>query len=69
MNDSPVTRSPSLWTFGHRRYYSPMLQVSGGQPPGDATVKPWVRPGLDLRRVSGPVAVADRASTHACEAP
>ncbi len=69
MNDSPVTRSPSLWTFGHRRYYSPMLQVSGGQPPGDATVKPRVRPGFDLRGVSGPATGADRASPHACEAP
>ena len=69
MNDSPVTRSPSLWTFGHRRYYSPMLQVSGGQPPGEAAVKPRVRPSLVLRRVSGPVAVADSASTHACEVP
>ena len=69
MNDSPVTRSPSLWTFGHRRYYSPMLQVSGGQPPGDARVKPRVRPELNLRGVPGPTDVADRASTHACEVP
>ena len=69
MNNSPVTRSPSLWTFGHSRYYSPMLQVSGGQPPGDATVKPRVRPGLDLRGVSGAAGVADRVPTHACETP
>jgi hypothetical protein len=69
MNDSPVTRSPGLWTFGHRRYYSPMLHASGGQPPGDATVKLRVRPVLDLRGVSGPATVADRAPPHACEAP
>jgi hypothetical protein len=53
MNNSPVIRTTSfsLWTMGHRRYYSPMLHAAGGAPATDTMVTPRVRPSLVLRRV------------------
>ena len=70
MNNSPAIRSHnlSLWTFGHRRYYSPMRHATGGQTSGEIQVKPRVRPSLVLRSLSDPTDAASRASIHACEA-
>ena len=56
MNNSPVIRTTSfsLWTMGHRRYYSPMMHTGGGPPATDTMVTPRVRPTLALRSVREP---------------
>jgi hypothetical protein len=52
MNQASVrTTSFSLWTLGHRRYYSPLLHTAGGPPATDTMVTPRVRPSLVLRNV------------------
>ena len=57
MNHSSIIRttSLSLWTLGHRRYYSPMLHASGRPPATETMVTPRVRPSLVLRSVLEPV--------------
>jgi hypothetical protein len=50
-SSSVRTTSFSLWTLGHRRYYSPMLQATGRPPATESMVTPRVRPSLVLRRV------------------
>ena len=56
MNHSSPNRTTSfsLWTLGHRRYYSPMLQATGRLPVTETMVTPRVRPSLVLRRVREP---------------
>ncbi|HZL46565.1 MAG TPA: hypothetical protein VFC28_10095 [Opitutaceae bacterium] len=56
MNNSSLIRTTSfsLWTMGHRRYYSPMLQAAGRLPATETMVTPRVRPSLVLRRVREP---------------
>ena len=56
MNNSPTIRTSSfsLWTMGHRRYYSPMLHAAGGPAATDTMVTPRVRPSLVLRSVREP---------------
>jgi hypothetical protein len=53
MNHSPLARthSFSLWTIGHRRYYSPMLRAAGRLPATESMVMPRVRPSLVLRNI------------------
>lgn len=53
MNNSQTIRTTSfsLWTMGHRRYYSPMMHSAGGPPATDTMVTPRVRPSLVLRSV------------------
>ncbi len=76
MNDSPHSRSPglSLWTLGHRQFYSPLMRVPGGQSSAAGMAIPRVRPSLILRSVLAPAAgsaaeadsvAAHRASDHA----
>jgi hypothetical protein len=48
------THSFSLWTIGHRRYYSPMLRTAGGPAATETMVTPRVRPSLVLRNVREP---------------
>jgi hypothetical protein len=67
MNHSSFNRttSLSLWTLGHRRYYSPMLHAAGRLPATETTVMPRVRPSLVLRSVLEPAvngAAGDAAS-------
>ena len=56
MNHSQTIRTTSfsLWTMGHRRYYSPMMHAAGGPPATDTMVTPRVRPSLVLRSVRAP---------------
>jgi hypothetical protein len=46
MDDFLFTRvaSLNLWTLGHRRFYSPMLQAGHGAPSAGAMVTPQRRP-------------------------
>ena len=55
MNNTQTIRTTSfsLWTMGHRRYYSPMMHAAGGAPATDTMVTPRVRPNLVLRSVRG----------------
>ena len=53
-SSSNRTTSFSLWTLGHRRYYSPLLQATGRLPVTETMVTPRVRPSLVLRRVGEP---------------
>ena len=55
MNTSPVPRPSalSLWTLGHRRYYSPSVRTAGGWSGLAPLVTPRVRPSLVLRSVGG----------------
>jgi hypothetical protein len=75
MNHSSLVRthSFSLWTIGHRRYYSPMLRAAGRPPATETMVTPRVRPSLVLRNIrepavdsaaSGVVSRTHRASVH-----
>jgi hypothetical protein len=54
MNHAPVIRPASinLWTLGHRRYYSPMLQVAGRFAAADV-IEP-IRPRLDAAPCGAP---------------
>jgi hypothetical protein len=54
MNHSPVIRaaSISLWTLGHRRYYSPLLRVAAGFSAAGTAEPPRV--GLNPGRRSAP---------------
>jgi hypothetical protein len=56
MNNSQMTRTTSfsLWTMGHRRYYSPLIHAEGKPPATDTMVTPRVRPSLVLRNARGP---------------
>jgi hypothetical protein len=56
MNRSSLVRthSFSLWTIGHRRYYSPMLRAAGRLPATETMVTPRVRPSLVLRSIKDP---------------
>jgi hypothetical protein len=56
MNSPQIIRTTSfsLWTMGHRRYYSPMIHAAGGPPATDTMVTPRIRPSLVLRNVRGP---------------
>jgi hypothetical protein len=80
MNDSPTTRatSVSLWTLGHRRFYSPLMRAPGGPSAAARMAAPRVRPNLGWRDLLAPAAgsateaaagAADRASDHAHGAP
>ena len=50
-SSSVRTHSFSLWTIGHRRYYSPMLRAAGRLPATETMVTPRVRPSLVLRSI------------------
>ena len=75
MNNTQTIRTTSfsLWTMGHRRYYSPMLRTAGRPPATESMVTPRVRPSLVLRSIrekaagniaSSVVSRAHRLSVH-----
>lgn len=65
MNHAPVIRPASinLWTLGHRRYYSPMLQVVGRFSAAGAAAP--IRPLLDPEPGRAPAPAGARAVTDA----